>query len=512
MKNTKIYSALLAGVLLFSVSCKKGAFNVNTPNPNQPSSIDPKFVLAAALVNTAGDTWGGNEDFMNYYMGYWSVSGDYIPAAGTVQYKINTDFFTGNWDGVYPILKNLQSIIDAYSSNTSGGSNYIAVAKIMKAYLYQRLVDIYNNIPYTQALNGGTNNFPAYDDAKTVVYPGLVSDLEDAIAKINAAPLSADQLTSDGDVMFAGNMQKWIRFANTLKLKILMRLTNSGASYITTHLAGLSGSSFLGAGEDALVNPGYTNDLNGRQNPLWGDIGSTTSGTAYTDNAYYRACTYGVNFYKNNNDPRVGLFYAPNSSGLYKGRNFGSTALEHNSDISAIGGPSKGLSAATTGVLKSPLMGTPLITASESFFLQAEAIQRGYMSGTAATAFQNGVAESFRFVGVASAAAAAATYTSQLGLGNNVNFTTSTNPIQTIILQKWASNNTIDPLESWSDWRRLGIPTDLPSSIYPGALGHPPYRLLYPTSEYNYNGANVNAQGTIDFNTIQTTSKIFWMP
>jgi hypothetical protein len=83
------------------------------------------------------------------------------------------------------------------------------------------------------------------------------------------------------------------------------------------------------------------------------------------------------------------------------------------------------------------------------------------------------------------------------------------NPIQTIILQKWAALNGIDPVESWSDWRRLGIPADLPVSIYPGTTAtHVPFRLLYPTSEYSYNGANVNAQGTIN----NLTSKIFWMP
>ena len=77
------------------------------------------------------------------------------------------------------------------------------------------------------------------------------------------------------------------------------------------------------------------------------------------------------------------------------------------------------------------------------------------------------------------------------------------------MLQKWAAMNTIDPLESWSDWRRLGIPSDLPVSIYPGSTAiHIPYRLLYPSSEYSYNTDNVNAQGTID----AMSSKIFWMP
>jgi hypothetical protein len=110
-------------------------------------------------------------------------------------------------------------------------------------------------------------------------------------------------------------------------------------------------------------------------------------------------------------------------------------------------------------------------------------------------------------LGVADYVGDAATYTAQAG--DKTNFVASSNPIKTLITQKWAALNTIDPVEAWSDWRRLGYPSDLPKSIYPGTTApHIPYRLLYPTSEYNYNGENVSAQGNID----AITSKIFWMP
>ena len=103
---------------------------------------------------------------------------------------------------------------------------------------------------------------------------------------------------------------------------------------------------------------------------------------------------------------------------------------------------------------------------------------------------------------------AAATYTSQ-ATNANTNFAASNDKIKTIITQKWAALNAYDPLESFSDWRRLKIPSDLPVSIYPGNTAtHIPYRLIYPTSEYNYNSSNVNGEGTID----PLSSKIFWMP
>jgi hypothetical protein len=92
---------------------------------------------------------------------------------------------------------------------------------------------------------------------------------------------------------------------------------------------------------------------------------------------------------------------------------------------------------------------------------------------------------------------------------DKVNIDVSSNKINTIILQKWAALNAYDPLESYCDWRRLGVPADLAVSVYPGTTAtHIPYRLLYPSSEYNFNSANVKAQENIN----QFTSKIFWMP
>ena len=158
--------------------------------------------------------------------------------------------------------------------------------------------------------------------------------------------------------------------------------------------------------------------------------------------------------------------------------------------------------------IKWHLSGNRLQTAAvESLFLQAEAAERGFIAGNAAALFKEAVTESFRILGVPDYENAAQLFYSQPS--DKVNIDVSANKIRTIILQKWAALNAYDPFESYSDWRRLGIPADLPVSEYPGTTApHIPYRLLYPTSEYHYNAANVNDQGTVN----QFTSKIFWMP
>ena len=272
LKKTKsIFLVAVSTILLLSVGCKKGTFDINSPNPNVPSSVDAKFILPAAMTASAvivsGNPGGGSQsgnDLFNIYMGYWAVSGDYIPSAALLQYTLTTDFGSNIWDMAYPNLKNYQAIEDV----ADAGNNYRAIAKTMKALLFSRLVDIYNNIPYSEALNGGTNNFPVYDDAEAV-YKAQVDQLDSAVLLINSA--TADDPTADGDIMFGGDMDAWKAFANTVKLKILMHLTQAsgGTAYIQSKLSGMTTDDFIGPDADAGIDPGYSNDANNHQTPLW---------------------------------------------------------------------------------------------------------------------------------------------------------------------------------------------------------------------------------------------------
>jgi hypothetical protein len=159
------------------------------------------------------------------------------------------------------------------------------------------------------------------------------------------------------------------------------------------------------------------------------------------------------------------------------------------------------------GILKDPGMDAVILGAYESLFLQAEAIQRGYLAGDAAGTYQSAIEESFRILGDAKYTADAAALTGQSN--PKVNFAAAPDKNAVIVLQAWAALNAFDPVEAWSNWRRLGIPTDLPVSIYPGTTAtHVPYRLLYPDTEYSYNAANVGAEGDIS----NLNSKIFWQP
>jgi hypothetical protein len=494
-KINKLLILVLTVGMISMHSCKKSDFDINSPNPNQPSSVEPNYVLSAALTSSAGLVFGGNANFANTWMGYWATYGEQSPSV--LSYNLTSDFYADNWDGTYITLENYRFIED--QSSTPDKAYFLAISKIMKVFHFQRLVDLYNNIPYTDALVAA-NSFPKFDSASNV-YKDLILKLDSSISIIkNADPLVVSNPGAN-DIMFHGDMDQWIKFAHTMKLKILMRQTQTagGPAYIQSNLTGLTTDDFLGVGEDAAINPGYSNSSQQQQSPLWQNVGYATDGSPTGGNFYTRANSYAVNFYNVTNDTlRVKLFYDTNDFGIIQGRAFGSSDVgQGNSVISGIG----------FGVLQSPGMNAAILPSFESLFIQSEAAQRGLIPGDPAALFKDAVTESFRILGVPDYQNAAQTFYSQSN--DKVNIDVSSNKINTIILQKWAALNAYDPFESYSDWRRLGIPSDLPVSVYPGTTAtHIPYRLLYPTSEFHYNATNVNAQGNIN----QFTSKIFWMP
>jgi Starch-binding associating with outer membrane len=488
-----IYFSILTAMMVSVISCSKKDFDINSPNPNQPSEVTPDLILSAALTSTANLVLGGDGNFLNFWMGYWAPYGEQSPAV--LSYNLTSDTYAANWDDAYVALENYKIIVD--NSRHPESAYFLAIAKIMEVFHYQRLVDLYNNIPYSQALQS-SNPFPKYDSAGAV-YKDLILQLDSAVLIIKSANLSTVEDPAASDIMFQGDMDKWIKFDHTLKLKILMRQTETagGPAYITNNLTGLTADDYLIAGEDAGINPGYTNSTSSQQSPLWRNIGYNPDGSPTGGYQYIRANSYAVNFYLATNDPRVGQFYAVNADSIYKGRAFGS------SDVGQGGNNTSGFG---LGLLNAPNASAIMIPAFESLFLQAEAAQRGYIAGDPVALFKAAVTESFRTLSVPDFVNAAQTYYSQAN--DKVNIAVSTNKIFTIITQKWAAVNSYDPLESYSDWRRLNIPPDLPVSVYPGTTAtHIPFRLLYPSSEYHYNAANVGAEGTIN----QFTSTIFWM-
>ena len=502
-------------LLVLLASCGKSYFNVNNNNPNQVTDLPPRTLMAGTL-NQAASIVTTDFPFLGCYQGYWTITQGFGDITDFANYNYSTNFGQNIWTDLYGNLGNI-TYVEAAAAADNTLVYFGAMSKIIEALHYQMLVDIYNNVPYTQASNK-VILYPKYDDAQSI-YEDIVKKIDTAITMINTAPLTAVMPDPSNDIMFGGNMLLWKQFGNTLKLRILLHQSEMSGrlSYIQAQIQNIvsEGDGFLQGGQNAWVNPGYSQN-NNQQSPFYASFGFTTSGGTAGNYTSFKLNNYALNFYNATNDPRLGYFYSPlGGYGItpyhYVGGPFGTIGLPSPSSASSIGAyipESGGVPAGPrVGLLKGDTQSCPILTATESLFLQAEAAQRGWITGDPQTLYQQAITESYNYLQVTNAAAAASAYYSQAI--NNVGWTASTNKLQAIIVQKWAALNGTDLLEVWSDYRRLHYPSDVPLSNSPNVVSQtPPVRLLYPTIEYQTNQANVKATGTIN----QFTSKIFWMP
>ncbi len=493
MKSIKQATVGLLVILLTVVAgCKSDYLDINN-NPNQVTAATPELVLPDALAST-GSYLTTNFYFLNLWMGYWNWSGNYSINLSDKNYQFTNSFNQGIWTNGYLNLKNY-NYIDQQAA-TLNQPLIQGMGKIMKALHFQILVDTYGDIPYTEALQGTGAILPKYDKAQDI-YDDLFKQIDAGLALLKKG--DGTRNPGSNDIMFKGDISKWLKFGNTLKLRMLLRQSEKAdrAAFVQAQLAIIkaSGYGFLGAGENAGVNPGYSNSQN-QQNPLYGAFYQVNGSPTLTNNQY-KANGYAVTFLKQAKDPRISAYYRPvaGSTTNFNGTLFGTQDVLVNSLVSDVG----------PGVLKGVDQPSVILSSHESLFMQAEAAQRGWILGDPKTLYQAAITESF--INTGRTAAEATAYYSQKGVAN-VDFDASTNKIEAIITQKWDSENGLAPFEAWSDYRRLGLPRDIPISQEPStSVRQIPVRLFYPQTEYSFNATNVNTEGTIN----QFTSKIFWI-
>lgn len=483
--------------------------NESPVDPTQ-DVVAPDLLLAGALSDLVQEDAPGFESSIfisgneagNVIMYNWGADVQNVAGGFLDEFTLvfNTTYRDEVWDGTYQDLSTSQSIINFPSENYD---NHKAIARINKCFYFQYLVDLYGDIPYFNALQGGTELTPEYDDAQEI-YRDLVAQLDTAIAEINNAD-NLDAVVGAQDVVFQGNMDQWIKFANTLKLRLLIRqstLAETDAAtqtYLNEQFANLE-NNFLTS--SATLNPGYT-DATGKQNPFYEDYGFNTAGEPTFNYDFITATSYAALFLQGSQtlngvqtgvfDPRVNQIYEPvPSEGIVIGMQQGSTSDTAPEVLSELG----------DGIIKSAAQDMYLITAAESYFLQAEAAFRGYIPGDAKSLFQQGITASFIRLGLTSADAQS--YITASNGTNLIGWDGSSNKVEAIITQKWIALNSINGAEIWIEYTRTGFP-DVPLPITAQESSRP-NRLPYPASEISNNSANVPVQGPdAVFNT-----KIFW--
>ena len=486
---------LLLSLSIITIGCND-FLDVNE-SPNNPTISNPSLTLPVAQAYYAALN-GTSMNYLGNYMVYnYSVPSNWSAQQSLLRYNITTTFYDEIFETSFnQVFKNLNFITN-YEDDVIDYTAYKVIAKTLKGFQYQYLVDLYGDIPFTEAGLRGENTSPKYDDAETV-YKAIINQLTDASTEALGLTGAIYEDPSNADIMFGGDMTNWAQFANTIKLRMLLRLSNTGQdAYITGEISKINAN---GAGyitSDVNANPGYLN-VAGKQNPFYGAYGKD-DGDEYTDaNDYTVASDYAIDYLVLTNDARYTRLYSEAVEGGYQG-------TEQITTLPGTGFTSDDVSHIGPGLLKNSKQNQPIMLLSESMFIQAEAIVRGYIAGGAAAAellYNSAIKESFIYLGVPDADNEAIAYYGQAL--KNVSWADSTDKIEAIITQKWVALNGTNAIESWIELTRTGFPNTLP--IPAESNGSRPVRLLYPSSEIGRNSDNVPAQVKTD----AFTSNPFW--
>lgn len=493
--HKKLFIIILSAAAVFA-GCKKGYLDVNQdPNRVTDDNITPELIFPQAAHATGARSASGNFQFIQNWMGYWAASGDFAIQQDETSYNIDFSFADALWQNQYNTLFDLNRV--KAKAQPRGDSLLAGASMVLSAKLFQDLVDLYGNIPYSQAFQNDKYTQPVYDNAADV-YASLQQSLDSAILYLGQ---SARASFTSADIVNNGNTTLWIKFANTLKLRMLIRQSQVAGFNPAAEIAKIiAKGGVLHADESIDVNPGYVNSAN-KQSPFYANFGLTPTGAEASTAT--RANDYFVNLLNTTADPRLSRFFkTPAAGGAITGTTYGLAAGNPSGAQSSTMGP---------GLANSATQNQWILTSFESMFLEAEAIARGWMPGDAKTAYEAAVRESFAWLGVPNATAAANTYLANQAIADWDNAGgTALSKARFITYQKYIALAGVNPLEAWSDLRRLNmIPNTGYISVNPARLSNTlPVRVLYPQSEYTTNSTNVNAQGKQD----QFTSKLFWQP
>jgi len=535
MKRKNIKYLFGAFLIAFASTSCEDKLNFNE-NPNQATQADVELVLPQAITASASVSNQFNS-YGAHFGGYMANAGGFSGFGNLLNYNLTPNDWNALWVVTYQDpLNDLKYVIDN-TAEDEAQVYFHAAAEIMTVVNYQRLVDAFGNIPYSEALRADEGIVtPAYDDAATI-YQDLFARLDAAIAEIQSGldgAVLAQPVSAAADPLFDGDMEAWQKYANTLKLRILIRLSSKAefAAFVSSGFAGLNTTlGFLE--DDAIVDPGY--ELN-RPNPSWSTWGKTPADALA--NSSRIPTTFAFAFYngvKLSDAARGEASFVnfPTSPNNQLGNEDGAPTIVSGNVTWASN------SVPGVGILKGPAMGQPLMLKAEAMFLIAEAILKGYMGAVNITdtdgnvvsvddegAFNEGIIASMAYLykdqGENVTADPVALFTAYQDANDASDLVvydladTQEEKLEAIITQKYIAVNMINSDEGWNEYRRTGFPVTVPGgapaldiasnkSNAQARLDRLPTRILYPSTEQSYNSSNyvtVNHVGDL----------IFWDP
>lgn len=460
----KRLNIILLAIILFS-GCKK--YLDTNENPNLSTTASINLLLPTAQAAIAHDLGNPLQIHGGIWAQFWTQNPTSSQYRSLDQYSVTTTSFDRVWRMIYSdALQDIEEILDL-TAGQSQFDQYTAIAYVMKAYTYQVATDAFGDIPLTEA-NDASNTNPVYNP-QSEVYDSIIAYVNRAIDMID---VDAEVHPAADDLIFQGNMDNWLRFANTLKLRVHLRLSEVDPSKAAAGIASLNGADFLET--DAQIR--YST-IGGNQNPLFAEM----LGLSRVQNLV--ASETVTKYLTQNNDPRARVFFAPYvnaATGVDSIIGIPQGSYRTITRVVSFPAAAVGANARNDASANAPVK---LMSAAESYFLQAEAVVRGWLNvgSPAATLFAQGIRESFESYNVAGIEAYLSSPAAEWPVGQE-------QQIRTIIIQKWLAMTGNQGFEAWTEWRRTGYP-DFFTVSRATALGDDrmPARILYPSSEVTRN-------------------------
>lgn len=473
----------MAMVLLSVTSCEK-YLDINT-NPNSPTFAPIQQVLTNVTVNVGFNNGSDLHRFTATTI--QQLDGQNAPGTQSreyTRYQIQpTDLNTMYSRMFATILQDIEYVL----KNSAGSPHYTGVAKILKAYVYSQGVDLFGDLPYSEAHKAPEINQPKLDNDEDI-YKAIIVLLTEGAADVKATTSALSPGTNE--TIFKGDRVKWEKFANTLKLRLFLRYSAKDAAFAKAQLDALiaSNAPFMTSNADNFQMDFV--DAASSYNPIHQYEISRSD--------QYFPSKYFVDLLNSKSDPRRPSYFTeyPFGSGQYKG----STPLDAQSYAysrmhtflrgnlkSALVPDAQGRIPANTTNNNAYTGAGPIrmLTFAEYNFIRAEhALRYGAGASAAQPFFDAGIRASMTMAGVAASAQDA--YILTQGQLNGANLEAN---VAKIITEKYIANYGV-ALEPWNDWRRTGYPVLTPVDASIRAEPEIPRSLFYPESETSANPAN----------------------
>lgn len=475
----RILGALAISLATGLSACDQGLTGVNV-DPNAPTDVGPEYFLPTALGLAVYGTHGGW--LMLNMTEIWSQQLVQLQYPEQERGVARPDKVQGFWDGFYlDVLTDIQTVVT--KGRTSGRGNIEGVGLVWRTWTFQQVTDIWGDVPYSEALRAEEGITAPVYDAQQDVYAGMLRDLSDAVDRLS----SGTGTFGSGDVLYGNDFGKWRRFANSLRMRLAMRLSEVDPATAQAEFAAAYGAGGFQSNDDnAMLRwPGGTD-----RNPVF-DWCRT-----YDMNGVSSTM---VDTLKSLGDPRLPLYAEPAAQdGEYRG--LGNGITNPPLLLSSYSRPGKLWTEGETAP-------SPIMTYAEVLLLEAEAAARGWISADAATLYEAGIRASMHQYDPWSPADKPTDAEIDAYLaGPRVAYDGATG-LDQIHLQQWLALYMNGP-EAWFNWRRTDVPhlqagPDL-------ALSRIPVRFMYPDLEQSLNKESLDAAVARQGGGLDLVTPVWW--